>query len=81
MRRDTSVFVALFVLCGSLWSSAWAEDPPVVTTRPFLMGFTRWPADLTPEGVQTAQEFAHQHGDVVSVMFIGGIPWPESLGN
>jgi hypothetical protein len=45
------------------------------------MGFTRWPADLTPEGVQTAQEFAHQHGDVVSVMFIGGIPWPESLGN
>jgi hypothetical protein len=43
------------------------------------MGFTLWPADLTLEGVQTAREFAHEHGDIVSVMFIGGIPWPEAL--
>jgi hypothetical protein len=43
------------------------------------MGFTRWPADLSLEGCLTAQDFAHAHGDIVSVMFIGGIPWPESL--
>ncbi len=43
------------------------------------MGFTRWPADLTLEGVLTAQNFAHEHGDIVSVMFIGGIPWPEAF--
>jgi hypothetical protein len=48
-------------------------------TRPFLMGFTRWPSDLTIEGFLTAQDFAHSHGDVVSVMFIGGIPWPEAF--
>jgi hypothetical protein len=48
-------------------------------TRPFHLGFTRWPADLTIEGVQTASEFALAHGDIVSVMFIGGIPWPEAL--
>lgn len=48
-------------------------------TRPFHLGFTRWPADLTLEGVRVAQDFAHEHGDMVSVMFIGGIPWPESL--
>lgn len=48
-------------------------------TRPFLMGFTRWPADLTEEGVAMAREYAHAHGDIVSVMFIGGIPWPEAL--
>ena len=48
-------------------------------TRPFLMGFTRWPADLTPEGFSLAQEFAHTHGDIVAVAFIGGIPWPEAL--
>jgi len=48
-------------------------------TRPFKMGFTRWPSDLTLEGVQIAVDFAHHHGDVVSVMFIGGIPWTEAL--
>jgi Glycosyl hydrolase family 53 len=56
--------------------------PPVVVgppTRAFFMGFTLWPADLTDEGFRTAQEFAHAHGDILSVMFIGGIPWPEAL--
>jgi hypothetical protein len=48
-------------------------------TRPFLMGFTHWPADLNDEGVAIAKEYAHAHGDIVSVMFIGGIPWPEAL--
>ncbi|MEX0806687.1 MAG: glycosyl hydrolase 53 family protein [Candidatus Binatia bacterium] len=43
------------------------------------MGFTPWPADLTAEGVATAQRFADAHGDIVSVMFSGGIPWPEAL--
>ena len=42
------------------------------------MGFTRWPADLTANGLAIAQEFAHTHGDIVSVSFIGGIPWPEA---
>jgi hypothetical protein len=48
-------------------------------TRPFLMGFTEWPADLTDEGMKVAREYAQSHGDIVSVMFIGGIPWPEAL--
>ena len=70
------------VLIGSLLLSGRAmraDDAPVPAIRPFLMGFTRWPADLTLEGVLTAQNFAHEHGDIVSVMFIGGIPWPEAL--
>lgn len=46
--------------------------------RTFLMGFTRWPADLTTEGFSAAEAFAHAHGDIVSVPFIGGIPWPEA---
>ena len=48
-------------------------------TRPFVMGFTRWPADLTPEGVAAAQKFADLHGDIIALMFIGGIPWTEAL--
>lgn len=47
--------------------------------RPFLMGFTQWPSDLTDEGVAVAREYAHAHGDIVSVMFIGGIPWQEAF--
>jgi hypothetical protein len=48
-------------------------------TRPFAMGFTLWPADLTAEGVAAAQKFADTHADIISVMFIGGIPWSEAL--
>src|SRR5262245_31252957 len=56
--------------------------PPVIPgppTRSFLMGFTLWPADLSDEGLRTAQDFAYAHGDIVSVALIGGIPWPEAL--
>jgi hypothetical protein len=59
-----------------------APPPPEYrgpATRPFLMGFTQWPADLSNEGVAIARDYAHAHGDIVSVMFIGGIPWPEAL--
>jgi hypothetical protein len=48
-------------------------------TRPFLMGFTQWPADLTDEGMAVAREYAHAHGDIVAVMFISGVPWPEAF--
>jgi len=48
-------------------------------TRPFSMGFTHWPADLTEDGVAIARAYADAHGDILSVMFLGGIPWPEAL--
>jgi hypothetical protein len=28
----------------------------------------------------TSMQFAHAHGDIVSVMLIGGLPWPEAYG-
>ena len=56
-----------------------AEDGVAPSMRPFHMGFTLWPADLSLEGIRTARDFAHEHGDIVSVMFIGGIPWPEAF--
>ena len=73
------IVVLCLAFCLS-WSSS-AQDAKVPATRPFHLGFTRWPADLTMDGVLTAQNFAHQHGDIVSVMFIGGIPWPEALAD
>ena len=56
--------------------SAVGPKPP--STRAFRLGFTRWPSDLTPQGVKASVDFAHAHGDLVSVMFIGGVPWPEA---
>ena len=77
LLRGTGVCVLLVGMC--LTSSVAAEPRP--ETRPFHLGFTRWPADLTMEGFLTAQNFAHEHGDIVGVMFIGGIPWPEALAD
>ncbi len=68
--------IGLAVLAAVVGTGGDAGAP---ATRPFHLGFTRWPADLTLEGVMTAQDFAHAHGDIVSVMFIGGVPWPEAL--
>ncbi len=43
------------------------------------MGFTLWPADLSESGLRVAQDFAYAHGDIVSIVLIGGVPWPEAL--
>jgi len=53
-------------------------DYPGPAIRPFLMGFTHWPADLTDEGVAVARDYAQAHGDIAAISFIGGIPWPEA---
>lgn len=77
VQRATLLALLPALLTGCRSSAQDASPAPA--TRPFHLGFTRWPADLTAEGVTMAQDFAHQHGDIVSVMFIGGIPWPEAL--
>jgi hypothetical protein len=72
------VAAAIVAAVGLIGSALHAQEPAAPQSRPFRLGFTRWPADLTPEGVRTADEFARAHGDIVSVMFIGGLPWPEA---
>lgn len=79
MRSRRSTAVSMVVSAVLICNSSFGEERPAAPARPFQMGFTRWPADLTVDGFLKAQEFAHAHGDIVSVMFIGGIPWPEAL--
>ena len=50
MIRTTVITAMLAVLL----QSAQADDPAM---RPFRLGFTRWPADITAEGFQTAVDF------------------------
>lgn len=71
-----------FLLLGSLMSLSGKSTKAQtlqIESRPFHLGFTRWPADLTLAGVKMAEDFAIAHGDLISEMFIGGIPWPEAL--
>ena len=76
--RIATVSLAFFAMAWASIHSA-PEDLPKPASRPFHLGFTRWPADLTLDGMMTSVNFAHEHGDIVSVMFIGGIPWQEAL--
>ncbi len=61
-----------------------ASSPTVkleAETRPFHMGFTRWPPEATLEGIQHMNEFIETHGDLTAMHFDGGIPWPEALAD
>ena len=77
IRRQLAIAVAAFSMLIIGGSSA--DELPLPSTRPFRMGFTLWPADLSVDGIRTSQSFAYSHGDMISVMFIGGIPWPEAF--
>lgn len=61
------------LLCTILTTSPQAE------TRPFRMGFTPWPSELSQKGLETADRFIKSHADLVSIMVNGGIPWQEAL--
>ena len=92
-RVGFGLFVVIVMLgsCAPIFPQApgTAEAPVTVPepvaivpgppTRPFFMGFTLWPADLSAQGLQIAEDFVRSHGDIVSLMFVGGIPWPEAL--
>jgi hypothetical protein len=72
VARILALTVAFPLICAIVYAQG---------TRPFRMGFTPWPADFSVEGMQTSVNFANAHGDIVSIMMIGGIPWPEALDN
>jgi hypothetical protein len=47
--------------------------------RSFRMGFTRWPPEISFQGIRQTDQFLKKHADLVSLMFNGGIPWQEAL--
>ena len=48
-------------------------------SRPYRMGFTRWPPEATLEGIARMDAFLAAHGDLTALHFDGGVPWPEAL--
>jgi len=77
--RATIVLLACFVCAVSLPQKPFAAAEGLRDARPFRLGFTRWPPELSLEGIRQVDRFIDRHADLVSIMFIGGVPWPEAL--
>jgi len=47
--------------------------------RPFSMGFTPFPWDMSDEAVNATYQFLAANGDIIAHHFDGGVPWSEAL--
>ena len=67
----------------TLLSSAIALAIPVSVhagpLRPFRMGVTLWPADLTLDAIMATLAFITDQCDMAAPMILGGVPWTEAL--
>jgi len=67
-----------FFLAPLLLSCSHDSDDDV-PTRPFAMGFTPFPFDVTPEAVTYTYGRIAAEGDLIAHHFDDGVPWPEAL--
>lgn len=49
--------------------------------RPFSMGVTPFPYDLSPEAIESTQLWILDHTDIVAIKLDDGVPWQEALEN
>ncbi len=63
-------------LGASIAAPAFAQP---ASTRPFRMGVTLWPPDLTNEAIAMLVRFIAEECDMAAPMILGGVPWPQSL--
>lgn len=59
-------------------------DPSGITlpeSRPFFMGFTPTPYDISGQAVTDTYQFLGEHGDIICHHFDQGVPWPEARAN
>ena len=77
------------ILAGVLTLAAMVSAQPVgeaggsvrrlPVDRPFAMGFTAFPYDLSYEAVEATYRFVADHGDLIAFHHDAGVPWPEAL--
>ncbi|MHC4462027.1 MAG: hypothetical protein ACYS6W_04875 [Planctomycetota bacterium] len=53
--------------------------PAVVRDRPFFMGFTPFPWDVTPAAVKSTYKGITSNADIICHHFDDGVPWAEAL--
>lgn len=83
MRLPPRLLVSIPALLLALGSGCTDDQatPAPDATRPFAMGFTYFPPDATPAGVQRALEIIRTDGDMLVAHFDAGIPWDAALAN
>jgi hypothetical protein len=80
MKINSKLAMLLLQLSlGIVFVSCSKEDglTQSLDSRPFYMGVTPWPADLTVEEVNKTYAFINDHCDIVSHHFNEGIPYEE----
>jgi hypothetical protein len=70
--------IVFFLLATPVISSAADAPAQPSGSRPFLMGFTGFPSDFTPQAVLGMRKFVKENGDLIA-HHIEGVPWTESL--
>jgi hypothetical protein len=74
MRCGIGMASVFIVLLGAVNAS----EPPVKRSRPYRMGFTAFPHDITPEAVAETRRFVQANADLIA-HHIEGVPWTEAL--
>ncbi|MFQ5527614.1 MAG: hypothetical protein ACE5GX_15300 [Thermoanaerobaculia bacterium] len=67
------------LLCATVlvaFGAAAADAAP--KTRPFYMGFSPFPYDVTTEAVEWTYDRVSEHGDLFAHHLDTGVPWPEA---
>jgi hypothetical protein len=75
---------AVLLLCAAdnseLLAQSAAKTPAAATSRPFRMGFTAFPHDITAEALNQTRQFVRTNADLIA-HHIEGVPWAEALRN
>ncbi len=69
--------ILITILIVSLCTTLSAQETP--TTRPFRMGFTPFPYDISFEAVDYSYTTVFAEGDLIMHHFDSGVPWVEAL--
>lgn len=86
-QTGIKVFFCIVILSSLMFGCAKPpEEPPEIEhipiskgDRPYFMGFTPFPWDMTLEAVTETGSFILKHGDIVSHHLDNGVPWTEAL--
>lgn len=64
---------------GGVAAAGLAGVEPAPAARPFRMGVTPWPSEMSLHGLRVSADFIARHADLVEVAIMGGLPWEEAL--
>lgn len=79
MKRSTFYLkLFIFAVAASCAFLACSKDEEL-KSRPFMMGFTPFPYEISQEGVEYTYEKLATEADIINHHFDNGVPWPEAL--